>query len=931
MRWTLRRSQDKRRPHGLDDRFSPEERLLKEARIPEEVRGYLRAVMDISRLSRGARLEVLAELVAHFEDGLAAGCSAEDLLKQFGDGRLVGTLIRRSRRETRWTPRPIGRFGDRIAGLAMGLSRDLRQAMRGLTRRPGYAVIAILTLALGVGANTAVFSVVNGVLLRPLPYSAAHELVLPVLTNPAENVFKGPVGYADYLRWRDETGVFQNVGLWYDWNLNVTGEQRPERLKGALVSHGYFELFRVPPVLGRLFAPEEHERGAGKVAVLSSALWKRRFGGDPDILGKTVFLDEEPYEIVGVVPPEAQWPRETEIWIPLTFGSVTPPDWVLERDHLGYSTIARLQPGASISQVTTVVDQTARRAALERPDTRAGYGATLIPLRTHVVGDNTSRTLWLLMACVGFVLLIACANVANLALERSLGRQREISLRAAVGAGRVLSVRPLAFECLLIAMSGGLFGTAVALWCTDALVAVAPAALTEINELGLDLRLLAFGLGISLATGVGFTLAPAFLAAKLDIRQALMDGNVRSGVGPAGRRVRNTMSVIQLALSVILVLGASLTAKSTIGLLQTDPGFREEGILSMKVFLPHYPPGSPEDRRIAQTYRAFTERLRALPGAVSASAVSALPLSADGLFDNLPFQAEGSASPSDGGNHFANWNIVGVEFFETLGISLSRGRAFSAFDREDSPKVAILSESFARELLPDQDPIGKRIRSTAYVVAEDPIEVVGLVGDVRYMDLADEGRNVVYVPQAQSAWRAMAMVVRFEGDPSGRAEEVRDAIWAVSPSAPITEIRTMAALTAESVAAPRFVTTLVALFAALALLLAVVGVYGVTNVSLRQRYHELGIRRALGADGGHIGRLLIGQGAKLALVGACLGLPVGIALTRLLSGLLFEVRTNDPIILIGAPLLLGVCAVLAAAVPARRAARINPVEALRVE
>jgi putative ABC transport system permease protein len=931
MRWPLRRSQDEHGVNGLDDRVNSEERLLNQARIPEEVRGYLRAVMDISRLNRTARLEVLRELVAHFEDGLAAGRTAEDLLEEFGDGRLVGTLIRRSRRETRWTPRHIGRWGDHIAGWAMGLARDFRQAMRGLRRTPGYAIVAVLTLALGVGANTAVFSVVNGVLLRPLPYSAAHELVLPVLTNPAENVFKGPVGYADYLRWRDETGVFQSVGLWYDWNLNVTGEQRPERLKGALVSHRYFDVFRAPPVLGRVFAPEEHERGAGKVAILSSALWQRRFGRDPAILGKTVFLDEEPYEIVGVVPPEAQWPRAAELWIPLTFGSVSPPDWVLERDHLGYSTIARLQPGVAIAQAATVVDQTARRAAVERPDTRAGYGATAIPLRTHVVGDNTPRTLWLLMGCVGFVLLIACANVANLALERSLGRQKEIALRAAIGAGRALSVRPLAFEFLLIALWGGLLGIAVALWCTDALVAMAPATLTEIHQLGLDLRLLVFGLVLSLATGVGFTLAPAFLAAKLDIRQALMEGSVRAGFGPSGGRARSTMSVIQIALSVILVLGASLAAKSTIGLLQTDPGFREGGVLSLKVFLPHYPPGSPEDRRIAQTYRAFTERLRALPGAVSAAAVSALPLSADGLFDNLPFQAEGRAGPSEGGNHFANWNIVGVEFFETLGISLSRGSAFSTSDREDSPRVAILSESFARELFPDQDAIGKRIHSTAQVVSADPIEVVGIVADVRYMDLADEGRNVIYVPQAQSAWRAMALVVRFEGDPSGRADEVRDAIWSVSPSAPVTEIRTMAALTAESLAAPRFVTTLVALFAALAVMLAVVGVYGVANVSFRQRYHELGIRKALGADGGHIGRLLVGQGAKLALVGVCLGLPVGIALTRLLSGLLFEVRPNDPAILISTPLLLGVCTVLAAAVPARRAARINPVEALRVE
>jgi putative ABC transport system permease protein len=389
------------------------------------------------------------------------------------------------------------------------------------------------------------------------------------------------------------------------------------------------------------------------------------------------------------------------------------------------------------------------------------------------------------------------------------------------------------------------------------------------------------------------------------------------------------MTAAQLAVSVVLVLGASLIVKSTVRLLQTDPGFRAEGLLTMKVFLPHYAPGSPEDQRIPQMYQMFTGRLGALPGAVSASAVSALPLSADGLFDYLPFAVDGREDPLDRTGHFANWNIVGAEFFETMGIPLIRGRAFSQDDASTGPQVVILSESLAREMFRNQDPVGRKIRPLSEVVTDTLLEVVGVVGDVRYMDLADADRNVVYVPQAQSAWRAMAMVVRFESDPAGRAAEVRDAIWAVDPTIPVTEVRTMEQVASRSLAAPRFATVLVAGFALLALTLAVVGLYGVINYSLRQRYHELAVRKALGAEGTDIGRLIVGEGSRLAVIGIAIGLPAGVALTRLLSGLLYEVSASDPLVMVSVPLLLALVAVTAALVPARRAARVDPMVVLR--
>jgi len=913
-----------------DAETSSEDCLLRDARIPDEVRGYLRAVVDHSNLRGNARQDVLSELVAHFEDGLAAGRSANDLLDEFGEGRLVGSLIRRTRGDESWAPKRIMRLWRRTVPAAAELSRDLRQSVRGLRRNPSFTIVAILTLALGIGANTAVFSVINGVLFRPLPYLKAHELVVPVLTNPAENVWDGPVGYADYLRWRDQPEVFERVGLWLDWNFNVTGDNRPERIKGAVVSYRYFEVFGAAPVLGRYFAPEEHDRGSGKVAILSEGFWRRWFGGDRGMLGTTIVLDEEPYEVVGVIPSGARWPRAAEIWIPLTFGAEAPPDYVLERDALGYSTVARLQSGVEISQATLVVDQIARRAAAERPNTRAGTGARVVPLRTRIVGANTPRTLWLLLASVGVVLLIACANVANLALERSLGKRKEISIRAAIGAGRSRSIRPLVFECLLVAMIGGFLGVVVAVWGTSLLSAIAPANLIEIHDPQVDIRLLAFGLGVAVATGLLFTSAPAYLAARLDIRQALTDGSARAGFGPAGRRARNTMSVLQVALSAVLVLGAGLTAKSTLKLLSTDPGFREDGVLSMKVFLPHYAPGSPEDRRIGQKYRDFTEQIKSLPGVVSAAAVSGLPLSPDGLFDNVPVWVDGGTDQSDAASHRANWNIVGRSFFSTMGIPIMRGRSFNESDLPKGPGVAIINESFARQLFPAENPIGRRIW-THERITESPLEVVGVVGDVRYTDLADARRNVVYVPQTQTYWRAMAIVVRFDGDARARADDAREAIWSVDASVPVAEVRTMNQLTAESLAAPRFVTTLVTCFAVLALVLAVVGVYGVINVSMRQRCHELGVRKALGADGGDVGRLLVGQGAKLATFGILIGLPAGLFLMRFLSGLLFDVSSTDPLILMGAPILLVICAVSATTLPARRAARIDPLEALRIE
>jgi putative ABC transport system permease protein len=823
----------------------------------------------------------------------------------------------------------MGRLRNHVGEIASAIAQDLRHALRGLRRSPGFTVVAVLTLALGIGANTAVFSVVNGALLRALPYHQDDELVVLNLTNPAEGIEQGGVGYGDFLRWREETGVFQSVGLFFDWNLNLVGGDQPERVRGALASPDYFEVMSATPLLGRGFLPEEHVPGQGYVAVLGQGIWERRFGADPEIVGSTVYLDEEAYEVVGVVPPEAEWPQGAEIWIPLMFGTAAREAQIVERDYLGYSSFARLQPGVGVDRASLVADQIARRAALDQPDTRVGFGARAIPLRTFVMGEGSERALWLLLVCVGVVLIIACANVANLTLERSLGRQKEIAVRAAIGAGRSRSVRPLAWECLVVAGLGGAVGMASAVWGTGALASLAPPQLPGIHDVEVDFRVLSFTLAVSVITGLVFTLAPSLTAARLDLLRCLKEGGPRSGNRPPGGVARSTMSVVQIALSVVLVLGAGLIVKSTARLLRSDPGLQAEGLLTMKLFLPHVPPSADEHRHIVQFYQGVEAELEALPGVVSASAVSALPLSADGLFSNVPFQVEGAEYAADDAGPRANWNIVGMDFFETMGIPLVRGRGFSAEALEGGESVAVISQAFAQALFADEDPVGRRIRPQRTLVSDTVIQIVGVVGDVRYMDLADAARSVIYVPQERTSWREMAMVVRFRGDPRLREAEVRDAVWRVDPDVPVVEVRTMEQVASSTLAAPRFAAVLVAGFAILALTLAMVGVYGVISYSVRQRHHELGVRKALGAEEGDIGRLLVGQGAKLALLGIGIGLPAGLVLARLLSGLLFEVSTSDPAVVIGVPVLLAGVALLAAFLPARRAARIDPMEVIR--
>jgi putative ABC transport system permease protein len=813
------------------------------------------------------------------------------------------------------------------------LAQDLRYGLRMLARSPGLTVTAALALALGIGANTAIFSVVDAVLLRPLPYDDPDRLVMVWNRYPKMNLQRAAVSGPDFVERRDENHVFEQVAAFIDGNLNLTSAGEPERLRAVRASASLFPLLGVRPALGRTFLTEEDRPGSSQVAVVSHGLWTRRFGSDPRLVGRPLTLNGTPHTVVGILSAGDSFPDPSvDVWVPIALTAEQVDPSRRGNEYIGM--IARLKSGVTLEQAQADMDLITRRALSQAPQVAKdffesnGWGAFLSPLREEVVGGARPALLALLGA-VGCVLLIACANVSNLLLARATSRKREIAIRTALGAGRTRLVRQLLTESLLLAVLGGGLGLLLAVWGVDLLAALRPENLPRVEEIGLDLRVLTFTGLLSLAAGIVFGLAPALHASRPDLNESLKEGGRASSAGPGHSRLRGLLVVSQIALALVLLVGAGLMIRSFWLLQRVDPGFRPEGLLTMNISLSTSKYPKPEQR--VAFFQQLRQRLAALPGVEAVAATSLLPLA--GGTSTASFFAEGQRPGPGESSPLANVRLATPDYFRTMGIPLKRGREFTDQDTR-APNVVVVDEGMVRRFWRGQDPIGRRLTFTETPTEADWMTVVGIAGEVKHSGLDGHDYAHIYGPHALTAFlvpEGMFVVVRTRSDPDGQVAAVRRAVAAMDPEQPIFAVRTMRAYVEDAVAQPRFRTALLALFAAVALVLAAVGIYGVMAYAVTQRTHEIGIRMALGAMQRDVLRMVVGQGLRLALGGVAVGVAGALALTRILSSLLFGVTATDPLTFLTVPLVLLAVSALACYLPARRATRVDPIVALRYE
>lgn len=806
------------------------------------------------------------------------------------------------------------------------LWQDLRYGLRVMFRHKGFTAVAVLALALGIGANTAIFSVVNAILLSPLPYKDPSRIVVPVSVNTARGSDRSSITYADYLDWRNETEVFENVAVFSFQTADLTGGGEPERVELAGVSEEYFAVMGVQPQIGRTFSADDFNPNSARTLVISDRLWQRKFGGDPGVLEQPVFLNGRPYPVVGVMPKDSQWPDNFDMWVAMAVGPNPEPN-LLRRDNMIFSAVARLKPGVPIEQATAAMAAIAGRLEQEFPESRKGWTNKAIPLREYIVGDELQLALMVLLAAVGFVLLIACVNVANLLLARAATREREIAIRVALGSGRLRLVRLLLTESVVLALMGGGAGLLLAFWGVDLLTAIAPADIPRLAEVRIDLRVLAFTIGTSVVTAILFGLIPALHASKVNLNESLKEGGRSSTEGARGGRIRSALVVAEVVLSLVLLAGAGLMVRSFMRLQQVDPGFNTNNLVTMSINCPSK--RYPDEAKTVAFYQSVVERVASSPGVESAAVSSAIPLGGGGFYLGRVFLIEGHPEPPGGPDTPAQWNVMGPGYFETMGIRLLQGRSFDERDTAEGNKVIIINESFARKAFPNEDPLGKRIRSWR---DENLLrEIVGVVQDVRYFGRDDELRGLVYVPHTQNTWRSMSLVVRTTANPTAMISSIRDQVWAVDKDLAIANPRTMNEILARSVGPQRFSMILLAVFAAVAMMLATLGVYSVLSYTVAQRSHELGVRMALGAQSSDVVKLVLVHGMKLTCIGTAIGLLSAFSLTRLMKSLLYEVSTTDPATFVAVTVLLLGTGFAACMIPARRAAKVDPMVALRYE
>jgi predicted permease len=806
--------------------------------------------------------------------------------------------------------------------------QDSRYAVRMLLRNPGFTIVAVLTLALGIGANTAIFSVVNSVLLAPLPYPGASRLV-SVYQKTADgnyNAFSTP----NFLAWRDQVRVFEQFGAIRPAAFNLSGGDQPERIIGANVSVGILPLLGVNPILGRMFLDEEDQPAGRSVVILSYGFWQRRFGGDPNVLGKPLTLNGASYTVVGVMPRGFKLPQgEHELWAPLQLnpadvnGASRGIHWIFG--------LARLKPGITPEQAQKEADSVAHRLGQEHPQTDAGQGLLLVPLIDDLVG-NIRPVLWILLGAVGLVLLIACANVANLLLARASVRQREIAVRTALGASRTRTVCQLLTESFLLAGLGGTVGLVIAFRSVPLLVSLAPAAsIPRAGDIAVDGKVLIFTLIMTLVTGLVFGVVPTLQASKCDLNETLKQSGRSSGSNLRHRRVRSALVVCEVAVAVMLLVGAGLLLRSFVRLRNVNPGFNARHILSLQLSVPR---SKSSGEQLTDFRRQVVERVAALPGVESAAVTRDVPLS--GVDPSLFFSIEGRPPAAPGKEPVARWRMTTPGYFRTMGISLLAGRDFTDQDSPTSGGVAIVSQAMARQYWPNDDPIGKVIRP-GYPGVSKLCTIVGVVGDVRQWLAIDEPPTAYYpysqIPASLGPiiFGRITLVVRATSDPSSLANAIRQQIHLIDADAPVYQVSTMDELLAGAASSTRFQMVLLGIFAAVGLLLAAVGIYGLISYSVTQRTREIGVRMALGAGRCDVLRLVVRQGVILSLMGVGVGLAAALGLTRLMSSLLYGVAPTDLATFGLVPLGLIAVAVLASYVPARRATKVDPIVALRYE
>jgi putative ABC transport system permease protein len=797
--------------------------------------------------------------------------------------------------------------------------KDLQFAFRGLIKRPGFTAITLIALALGIGANTAIFSLVNAVILRPLPFPESDRLVW-VYGNIRNGGNRASVAPLDFLDYRNQNKTFEQFAASFSIPLPVTltGAGEPERLQASGVTGNFFQAYGVSPVLGRGFTLENEKPGQDQVAVLSYALWQKRFGGDPAIVEKSIVLEGKACQVIGVMGAEVAFPQAADLWVPINFDAG--PEMKQRRAHF-LRPIGRLKQGVSLAQAQADTDLIAAQLERQFPDTNTGWNLRLIPLREQLVG-STRTTLFILFGAVGFVLLIACANVANLLLVRAAARQKEIALRTALGASRWRIVRQMITESLLLAICGGALGALLATWGVELLVKLSEGSMPPTAKVKIDATVLGFTLLISIITGLLFGSVPALRTAKVNLIDSLKDG-VRGGSESTLRnRTRSLLVVFESAVAVMLLIGAGLLIRSLIALQHVDPGFDANNVLTLRVDLPRHKYDKPE--KSTNFFQQLETRVAGLPGVETVGLVTELPLS--GQPNDVPFTVEGRPPVSPDQAFDADFRRVNQNYFNALRIPLLRGRNFSEQEVRRGDNLTIVSQQLVDTVFPNEEPLGKRLVTT---IGNETYEIVGVVGDLHHRSLEAEPFPAMYFPTLQAGWTNL--VIRTHGDPLSIVGSVRKEVQAIDPEQPIAAVKPMTEWVESSVAAPRYRTTLLGLFAALAMVLAATGIYGVMSYSVAQRTHEIGVRMALGARRVDVLKLVVQQGMLLTIAGVIAGLLGAFALTRVMASLLFGVTTRDPFTFVVVAVLLVAVAFIACFVPARRATKVDPLVALRYE